>query len=322
MAATVKWRVVIVVLLLFGAGTTLALAQLTQANFNAATGFSGRHGFTCTSCHTPGIPAAGNQPIAPPAEVHLDGLGDAWSPGDEWRLTIRVTGGPAALPNPAPRGGFEIEASAGSFSAPEDMVDLIDVYTPGAVTYTVAGTQVREWSVIWHAPEITGPPAPVTFWVAAMASNGNHVIAAGLADGGEVGDAVDNKTAAVPPSAAAIDEWESIRLEPPVIDRVEDAVAFETFRIFGHHGDLDATHLSVRINDGPWDRVATPVSWVVLVGPLPAGTHDISLRSETDDRASEVLSSVLTVEAAGDEAQTTPFPLTILLPFLFLLRRP
>ncbi len=319
-----KRRVLLLVILLVGSTVGLAMAQLTTANFNAATGFSGRHGFTCTSCHNvPNMGPAGEDEIyGPPAAVSVAGIPDQWQPGQAYRLTVSVTGGPPALPNPAPQGGFEIEADDGTFEAPADMQELVEVYAPGAVTYTVAGTQVREWAVTWLAPEVTSEPQPVQFWVAGMAANGNHVIAAGLADGGELGDSVDNDTFSVPPSQEAFEAWDLVRLEPPRLEGNVVARPFEPFTVRGVHTDSDATHVGYRIDDNPWGSIEARGPWALQINGLSPGTHDIWVRSEAPPRASEpVHVSMVLEEVEQERATPTGWMAPVLLVVFALARR-
>src|SRR5436853_5440481 len=69
-------------------------AQDAQANFAASPGFSGRNGATCLACHT----------VAPVGHVDatavLQGLPAGWEVGKTYTLTIRVEGGPTAMPAP------------------------------------------------------------------------------------------------------------------------------------------------------------------------------------------------------------------------------
>lgn len=318
-----KQKVLWLVLLLFGATVGLAMVQTGDATFNAATGFSGRHGFTCTSCHNVPDrgPLGGEQIYDPPAQVVVEGVPERWDPEASYRIEISVTGGPPALAAPAPQGGFEIEADAGFFSAPSDMADLVDVYTPGAVTYTVAGAMVREWAVVWHPPPVNTEPQPVTFWIAAMAANGNHVVAAGASDGGELLDSVDNTTARSVPSPAAMAAWYEIRMDPPTVTAPAAAQPFEPITLTGTHTDPDATHLGYRIDEGTWERMETGVAWTLRLDGLTPGEHAIWLRSEAGERRSEPVEQTVLVSAEAME-KATPFPMVTLFGLLLLRRRP
>lgn len=317
-----KRRALVLVIVLVGATIGLSLASLAEANFNAVTGFSGRQGFTCSSCHNiPDRGPLGDEEIYPePATVHLSGLPDAWNAQETYRLDIRVTGGPPALPSPAPQGGFEIEANAGTFRAPDDMLELVDVYTPGAVTYTAAGALVREWAVEWTAPDLETQPEAVTFWLAGMSANGNHVVAAGQGDGGELGDSVDNLTATVQPSPEAMDEWLAVRLLSPVVGGVSPADPFTPITLEGTHQDERATHVGYRIDEGNWGRVATERQWSLQLDGLAPGDHEVWIRSESADRESEpVLVPVTVVDQP--EQKPTPLPFVLPLAALALARR-
>lgn len=310
------------VIVLVGATIGLSMASLAEANFNAVTGFSGRQGFTCTSCHNiPDRGPLGDEEIyLEPATVQLTGLPSAWNVGESYRLEIQVTGGPPALPSPAPQGGFEIEANAGVFGAPDDMVDLVDVYTPGAVTYTAAGALVRQWAVEWTAPDLQNEPGPVTFWLAGMAANGNHVVAAGQGDRGELGDSVDNLTVTVAPSPNATEQWLAVRLLSPIVADVPATDPFAPITIEGTHQDERATHVGYRIDEGNWGRVATDQDWSLQLDGLGPGDHEVWIRSESADRQSEPVLVPLTV-LDESEPKATPMPFILPLAAMALLRK-
>lgn len=328
-----KRRAAVLVFLLLGSSIGLALASLAEANFNAAVGFSGRHGFTCTSCHNVQDfgPLGEDEIYDPPAQVTLEGLPVEWGLGEEHLLTITVTGGPLALPEPAPQGGFEIETDVGRFAVPDGMGDLIDVYAEDgrAVTYTAAGTLVRQWQVTWSTPvapghdgdPLTSAPEPATFWVAGMAANGNHVVALGMGDGGELGDSVHNITVTVPVAEAAIDAWAAASVTPPVIDAPATVPAFTAFDLSGRHTDPTATHLGFRIDNGGWNRIETPTEWTLRVSGLTPGDHELWLRSGTPVTQSEPVRVTITADAEAEpSAKDAPFPF-LMIPLALLLSR-
>ncbi|HLF16578.1 MAG TPA: choice-of-anchor V domain-containing protein, partial [Candidatus Thermoplasmatota archaeon] len=142
------------------AAASLAVVGQASANFAASDGFSGRNGSTCVSCH------ADPHPLYDDARAVLEGLPDSWLPGAAYSLTIRVEGGPLALPPPAPQGGFEIEASQGRFRQPAGFEDLLRQPLPWRVSYEPAGSLRREWTVEWIAPGLEEPPAAADFWLA------------------------------------------------------------------------------------------------------------------------------------------------------------
>ena len=100
-------RPIVVVL----AGLAIATAWTAQANFGSAAGFSGRNGgVTCIACHAP------PNPVNNDAKAVLTGLPATWNVGGAYPLTLRVEGGPAAMPDPQAQGGFDIAADGGSFA--------------------------------------------------------------------------------------------------------------------------------------------------------------------------------------------------------------
>lgn len=323
---------------------TMAFSQLAVGNFNAATGFSGKNGFTCTSCHNvPDLGPAGGEIYPEPATVTLDGLPEAWDLGQTYELTVTVTGGPPALPAPAPQGGFEIETDQGVFTPIDATAHLIDVYHPDrlAVTYTVEGTLVREWTLEWTAPVLPQPenidteawsfgldqldeaPAPAGFWVAAMAANGNHVVALGMGDGGELGDSVDAIHVSVPPSQAALDGWAEVRLSPPVLveqDAPIEVRAGEPFTLRFKQTDPRATHAQYRVNDGDWNLIQTAQFWDLAFSKgLVPGDHVLDIYSASVDLVSEPIS--VHINALEDEEVVTPTPFLALVVALLATRR-
>lgn len=270
------------------------------ANFAAADGFSGQGGVTCTSCHQP------PHPTDDTAEAHLEGLPATWLPGAVYPLTIRVTGGPPALPAPAPQGGFDLAADAGTFAPDPARPELFRSPSPHEITYTAAGTQMRAWHVTWTAPGLTARPAPAHLWLAVLAANGNHVVAANASDGGETFDSTAATTATVPPDAAALAQWEALPLIPPTARAT--AAADGSWTVDGEHNDANATELLLRLDGGAWALRETGREWRVAV---PAGAHVLDFRSDGSGRTSPVQ----TLAFGGTESSPSPASHTAPLPF-------
>lgn len=304
----------------------LALVALcvsqAAANFAASPGFSGRSGATCLACHT----VAPFPFTAPVATAVFEGVPEGWEPSAAYTFTIRVEGGPDPLPAPAPQGGFEIASNGGAFRIPASMSANLRLVEPTEVTYTAAGTLMREWTVEWVAPGLEAKPVPVTFWVAVLAANGNHVVATNTSDGGERFDAADSLVRVVPPSTAAQTAWLALSLRLPVATAERDEAGWT---IVGRHVDGNASALAYRLDDGPWQRRDTGTSWRIVLPGL-AGAHTIALRSEGLGRASPELAIALPAQGeatvGGDGNKATPLGLLVLpalaLALLFASRRP
>lgn len=283
-----------------------ALWATSSANFGGSAGFSGIAGATCASCHQPPHPTNDD------AQAVLEGLPDSWLPGRAYFLTLRVTGGPPALPPPAPQGGFDIATDRGTLSGDPGAPELFTNPSAQEVTYTAAGTLRREWGVVWTAPGLHVRPAPAHFWLAVVSANGNHVIAANASDGGETLDSVAALTAVVPPDASADEAWRALPLAPPrAVATREDA----GWRVEGEHQDGNATSLLFRLDGGSWQLRETGRTWRVQVGPLE-GTHTFEFRSDGTGRSSPI--ETLTVgdafvDSATSSTQQSPSPLPYLL---------
>lgn len=242
-------------------------ATHVQGNFADAAGFSGRAGLTCTACHQP--------PHPEPAQAHLVGLPEAWDLDARYVLDISVTGGPPALPAPQPQGGFDIASTAGRM----DTAGHPDLRQSGAseITYRPEATLRRAWQVGWTAPGLETRPEPITFYLAVVAANGNHVVATNRSDLGETFDASAALHVVVPPSAEAQARWAELPLATP-----------EAFRqgehIQGRHTDPLASHVAYRVGDGPVVRKATGPSWFI------ATSEGVTLWSEGAGRASPAIS--------------------------------
>lgn len=300
-----------------------SLASVADANFNAATGFSGRQGFTCTSCHNvPDMGPLGDDEIYDePAKVLVTGLPEAWDHGESYRVDIVVEGGPPEISTgPIPSGGFEIETDRGTFTIPKDMEHNARVYAEDGtgVTYTQAGAMIRFWAVTWNAPELDESPEEATFWVAGMAANGNHVVATNTSDQGELGDSVDNVTITVPPSQETLDAWALLVLDTPAVESFGLLFADQPFTIRGQHTDPEATHLGYKLDDDEWKRSSAPATkWSLeFTAGLGQGEHVLLIRSESEERISEAVRLDLDVQDAADAPQptspetprATPFP--------------
>lgn len=309
------------VLLAIAATAALAAIEATDADFAAVTGFSGRRGLDCTQCHT--LPPMGISHV--PAEVTLSGLPAAWSPGEEHRLTIQVTGGPAALPSPAPRGGFELETDAGGLLVPPGMEDLLRPVGTTGMTYTPDGTLTRTWNVTWRAPGLETAPFEATFWLAALAANGNHDARLNLSDGGERGDSTATTVLTVPASQAAHEAWRAIPLDPPRLEDTEATAPVDgRLLLRGRHMDANATAVAWQVDDER--RRDTGTAWLLDLSDLPVGRHQVQVWSEGAGRASPPVTA--DVQVLGDHVLVpdrieAPFPFALpILAYLIARRRP
>ena len=289
----------------------LALAVGTQADFAAQTGFSGRVA-DCSQCHP--APLTDNDAVA-----ILEGLPETWMPGETYPLRVAVEGGPPAAPDPQPKGGFEIEASVGSFAGAPGTDGLFRSDRPERMTYEPPGTLMRQWDIEWTAPGLGARPAPVGFWLAVVSANGNHVIATNTSDLGEHGDATDAIHITVQPDPEAEAAWIALPLSPPRIDGGIDLVAKTGTlgTIQGRQTDGNATVLAYRYDDAPWQSRDATGAWRLQV-PFEAGVHTLTLRSEGADRVSPPVT--LTLEGRSDGPETpqvaneeAPLPVILML---------
>lgn len=292
---------------------SLAATQLATANFADAAGFSGRAGVTCTACHTLApAPADGAQP---PAQAVLEGLPSTWDVGQSYPLTLRVTGGPPAMPAPQPQGGFDLSVGGGLLELPAGSEDLMRLVGTQEATYRPAGTLMREWQLTWVAPDLATQPAPVPVWLAVVAANGNHVIASNASDGGERFDSTASLQLSVPPSQAAQEAWLALPLAAPT---ATVNVTGSTVRVEGRHADGNATRLLWSLDGQPWQARDTAPTWRLEL-PNEAGEHVLLLRSEGAGRTSPDAelrfgeATFLDGIAPGRQA-----PLPVLLPLLAL----
>lgn len=262
----------------------LALAMGVQATFASSAGFSGRNA-DCTVCHAAPAPQA--------ATAHLE-VPETWSPGGTYLLEARVTGGPTPVLPFRPQGGFELEAERGHFAVAAAQADLYRVPRDGVITYEPPATSFREWTLTWQAPPPWQEPTPITFWLAAMAANGDHDPELNRSTGGERGDAVDTVSVTVPPDPEVVAAWQALPLHAPVVDRATEISG--GWRIEGHHPDANATHLVV-VRDEVERRVQTERAWVVQL----EGSLDAVLRAEGAGRTSSEVQ-------LSQEANQSPAP--------------
>lgn len=295
-----------------------AAALVAQANFADSAGFSGRAGANCLACHT-----LAPFPFTPPAATAiLAGLPDAWQVGERYDLTIRVDGGPDAMPAPQPQGGFDLAVSAGRLEIPPDFADLLRNPSSDEVTYRPAGTLMREWKTTWIAPDLATQPRPATVWLAVLAANGNHVISTNVSDGGERFDSTASMILIVPPTPEAETAWRALPLAAPTsAARVDGKTAI----VEGRHLDQNASALRWRIDGGKWNERETGPDWRLEFPGLSAGTHKVTVQSVGAGRASpEIQSSVEVAGFFSGGGRDTPAPsffwLAAALAFAFFLR--
>lgn len=260
-----------------------------DANFGAAEGFSGRSGATCIACHT--VAPFGHEP----ATAFLEGLPGSWTPGQSYALTLRVTGGPPAMPAPQPQGGFALASNGGRYALDAGTEALLRLVSDTEVTYRAEGTLMREWHTTWTAPDLARAPRPIQHWLAVLSANGNHVIAGGAADGGERFDSAADLSVVVPPSEAAWEVWRAIPLVAPQAD---GTVTGRDGSIEGRHDDLNATALGWRLDGGAWSSRDTAAAWRIALPDLEPGTHRIEVRSEGSQRRSAPVAVTLAIEGA------------------------
>ncbi len=281
-----------------------------QATFTASDGFSGRNGFTCTSCHV--VPP----PLGETATAVLEGLPAEWTPGTTYNLTIRVEGGPLALPAPAPQGGFELSTDAGTFAKPEGFEGLLRQPRPESMAYEPAGTMMREWRVLWNAPTLAEMPMEANVWLAVLAVNGNHVIATNASDGGEKYDATATLEATVPPAPEAMAAWLAMPLPPPAIE--SSRVSGDDWIVQGRHGDGNASRLAWSLDGAPWASRETGPEWRLVLRGLAGGEHRLELRSEGVGRTSPTAAYALQGDEAVPASEVRDSPSPLLVPALLL----
>ena len=80
--------------------------------------------------------------------VTLDGVPSSYAGGDVANLTVTITGGPEVTNESENHGGFNLVASAGTLSAPDNTTQIMD----GEATHTAFGNDQRSWQITWTAP--------------------------------------------------------------------------------------------------------------------------------------------------------------------------
>ena len=116
-------------------------------------------GRTTTGCTCHGTLSAGNAAITISAAPDIFSSA-GFAAGNTYKLTVTVTGGPVGT-----KGGFNLKASAGSFSNPSASAKL----QLGEVTHS--NSNVKSWTVDWTAPAT--PMDSVVFNFAGNAVNGD-----------------------------------------------------------------------------------------------------------------------------------------------------
>lgn len=285
------------------AAASLALGPV-HARFADSAGFSGAGGATCTACHTT------PNPLVAPALARLEGLPVAWEPGRSYALRVSVEGGPPVLGSGRPQGGFDLAVSAGTVHPGFAMGGLVRNPSPQEATYLPAGTLMRSWNLTWTAPALDGPesPAPVQVWLAVLAADGNHVVAANVSDGGERFDSADAVQAQVPPQAHLAAAWRALALAMP------QAAVVEGGTVKGFHADPAARALQWRTDGGLVQARATGTYWSIQP---PPGWNEFEVRSEGGGRVSPWLTLSAPASASG-QAYPTPraSPAPTLMPVL------
>jgi hypothetical protein len=147
---TVRW---VVVSLLF-----LAL-QGAQVGVDASS--HGMEGYAQTGCN-----CHGSQP-GTDANVTIEGIPDRYYGGTTYVFTIALEGGPVA-DTAAHQGGFNLQATAGSFKPVDASTHVMD---SGDITHEHAGANQRAWTVEWEAPI---SEKAVNFYVAGNIVDGDH----------------------------------------------------------------------------------------------------------------------------------------------------
>lgn len=154
-----------------GRGFAAACAALVAATLVAAVGSvesfstgkadSARDGCGGAGCH--------GAPVGPQIVIAmLDGLPEAYTPGANYTLTVRIDGGPPVLPVAQNQGGFALELTSGALRAIDDTVQAENA----TATHTEAGNDQRQWQVEWLAP-LEG--VDVDWFLSVNAVNGNGI---------------------------------------------------------------------------------------------------------------------------------------------------
>lgn len=141
--------------------TALFLAVIlavTTRLFPSSGGITGR---TTTGCTCHGTLSAGNSLITISASPDIFSSA-GFAPGNTCTLTITVTGGPSGN-----SGGFNLKASAGSFSNPSAAAKL----QSGEVTHKNPSS--RSWTVDWTAPTTATDSVVFNFTGNSVNNNGD-----------------------------------------------------------------------------------------------------------------------------------------------------
>jgi hypothetical protein len=140
----------------------------------APPGFSG--GFKEDSCQACHFHEALN---APPGRVAIEGVPPAFTPGQSYTLTVRLTRTGTKL------AGFQLAArfkdggaQAGVLASGPGDAERVGVESASGVQYAgqrkagaTGASDAASWTIVWTAPTSGGP---VVFHVAANAANGNE----------------------------------------------------------------------------------------------------------------------------------------------------
>ena len=259
----------------------VAVAATADARFADAQGFSGKHGVTCVSCHFPEVIELGT-----PATVALDGLPATWDWSSSYLLKVVVSGGPPGNPAPdTPQAGFDLEIDVGALAAGEGMDELVRIPSAQEATYTGIGTYVRSWDLVWTTPDVGGLPTNATFWIGALAANGNHVMN-GPNVTGERGDRGTTAVVIVAPSKSAIDESATQILPPPILTPYVAPAAGVGSVLTGAVSDF-ADGAEVRTDNGSWHGATGSPGFSFVLPPWTSGHHVIEARAVWNERVSE-----------------------------------
>jgi PKD repeat protein len=96
------------------------------------------------SCH---------EEIQPSVILTLDGLPEEYEPFQTYRLILDVSGGPSEYSGGSnAKGGFNLNASAGSLAIPGGSTDVQVEPISGEATHSEIGNDQRSWVIDWTAP--------------------------------------------------------------------------------------------------------------------------------------------------------------------------
>jgi hypothetical protein len=122
--------------------------------------------------------------------VELSGVPSEYVAGQEYNLTVTITGGPTANASGNAQGGFNLVASAGTLSSAGTDTQIMS----GEATHTEDGNDQRSWTVTWTAPA----SSDVTF-----TATGNSVDGDGSASSTDLWNQDDATSADPNPKIAA-----------------------------------------------------------------------------------------------------------------------